>query len=166
MIERHHSDESGRIRLVDANAWEAWRQIRLTALADTPTAFASTYEGELGLAESDWRSRLGNGGPAVLAFEGGEPVGMGAGYQDREGWLHVVAMWVDPSWRGHRVGWRILDEIVGWAGQRGLRTHLDVTIGNLAARWFYETFGFVGTGETRPLRPGSTHVVERMVLPQ
>src|SRR5680860_232452 len=87
------------IRLVDAEAWAAWRQIRLTALADTPTAFGSTYESEIGFVESDWRSRLGQGGPAVLALGAGEPVGMGAGYQDLEGWLHLVAMWVDPRWR-------------------------------------------------------------------
>ncbi|HZJ06618.1 MAG TPA: GNAT family N-acetyltransferase [Nocardioidaceae bacterium] len=154
------------IRLVDAEAWAAWRQIRLTALADTPTAFGSTYESEIGFVESDWRSRLGQGGPAVLALGAGEPVGMGAGYQDLEGWLHLVAMWVDPRWRGHRVGSQILEELVGWAGQRGLRSHLDVTIGNPAAQRFYERFGFVGTGEARPLRPGSTRVVERMVLPQ
>ena len=33
---------------------------------------------------------------------------MGAGYQDAEGWLHVVAMWVEPASHGHGVGRLVL----------------------------------------------------------
>jgi GNAT superfamily N-acetyltransferase len=96
---------------------------------------------------------------------GAEPVGMGAGFQDLNGWLHVVAMWVDPAWRGHGIGPRILEHLVDWARTRALRTHLDVTIGNDSARGVYQRFGFAPTGEVRPLREGSTYTVERMVLP-
>jgi len=63
------------------------------------------------------------------------------------------------------VGHLVLDAIVGWARERGLRVHLDVTAGNSPARRLYERYGFVGTGELRPLRPGSQHTIERMNLP-
>jgi GNAT superfamily N-acetyltransferase len=160
-----HPDKSVEVRLIGGEEWETWRDIRLRALQDTPTAFGSTYEREIGFTESDFRERLGGSGPAVLAMTRDVAVGMGAGYQDAEGWLHVVAMWVDPAWRGQWVGNLVLDQIVDWARGHGLRAHLDVTAGNSAARRLYERYGFVGTGETRPLRPGSQHTTERMNLP-
>ena len=101
----------------------------------------------------------------MLAFHEGEAVGLTAGFGDKPGWLHVVAMWVDPAWRGHGIGRRLLDRVVQWAGERGLRCHLDVALGNDAARSLYEAYGFVATGETEPLRDGSPHLTERMALP-
>lgn len=157
-------DNSVGVGLVGEEEWESWRDIRVRALQDAPNAFGSTYERELDFTESDWRSRLDGDGPAVLAYVNGDPVGMGAGFQDAEGWLLVVAMWVDPAWRGHQVGQQVLDATLGWAREHGLRTHLDVTLGNSTARRFYERHGFVGTGQTSPLRPGSPHTVERMTL--
>ena len=160
-----HPDKSVEIRFVSGGEWETWRSIRLRALQDAPNAFGATYEGEIAFTESDFRDRLDGPGPAVIAFVGDEPVGMGAGYQNAAGWLHIVAMWVDPASRGHGVGRLVLDELVGWAGEHGQRAHLDVATGNSAARRFYERYGFVATGETRPLRPGSNETIERMDLP-
>lgn len=153
------------VRRVTQGQWREWRAIRLQSLQDTPSAFGSTYERESGFTEAEWRSRLDGSGPAVLAFAGTAPIGMGAGYQDLPGWLHVVAMWTDPAWRGRGVGTAVLRELVAWAAERGLRVHLDVTVGNDGARAAYVRSGFEPTGETRPLREGSTYVVERMVLP-
>ena len=145
--------------------WAAWRDLRLRALQDSPAAFGSTYARELAFTEHDWRDRLGDAtSVSVLALAGGTPVGMGAGFSDLPGWLHVVAMWVAPQWRGQRVGHRVLDGIRGWADERGLRLHLDVAQGNPAARSSYLSYGFTPTGETRPIREGATEQVERMVL--
>lgn len=159
------SDKSVEILRITGDDWQLWRRIRLDALQDAPTAFGSTYETERGFSEGEYRDRLVPDSPAVLAMAGDTPVGMGAGYQDIEGWLHVVAMWVHPQWRGHGLGGRILDHLVGWARAQGLRVHLDVTVGNGTAREMYERYGFAGTGETEPLRPGSSYTMERMVLP-
>jgi GNAT superfamily N-acetyltransferase len=71
---------------------------------------------------------------------------------------------VEPSARGQGVGHLILDAVRGRAEQRGLRLHLDVARGNAGARRSYERYGFVATGETRPLREGAPELVERMVL--
>jgi GNAT superfamily N-acetyltransferase len=101
----------------------------------------------------------------VLAYRATAPIGMGAGFQELPGPLHVVAMWVDPSARGRGVGPQVLDVIRGWAQERGLGLHLDVHTGNAGARRSYERYGFVATGELRPLRDGSAELVERMLLP-
>ena len=153
------------VREVGGEDWTVWRDIRLRALQDSPAAFGSTYAREIQFVEADWRRRLEDSDAvSVLAFHGNAPVGMGAGFSDRPGWLHVVAMWVDPGARGRGVGQSILRAIHGWADARGLRLHLDVSTTNPGARRAYEWYGFRVTGETRPLRDGSTELVERMVL--
>lgn len=157
--------------VVTGQHWEAWRDLRLRALADSPTAFGSTLEREQAFTEDDWRARLdgalltvgASAGPAVLVLAKGQPVAMGGGYRDLPGWLHVVAMWTDPAWRGHGAARLVIGTLEGWAAPRGLRLHLDVTVGNDAARRLYEQCGFTATGETRPLRAGSSYSVERMV---
>lgn len=150
--------------MLDGDDWEAWRDVRLRSLQDSPDAFGSTYAREVRLDEPTWRERLDDPtGVAVLASRRGVPVGMGGGYEDLPGHLHVVAMWVAPEARGQRVAHAVLLALEGWAEERRLRLHLDVSTENAPARRSYERFGFVGTGETRPLREGSTVVVERMV---
>jgi GNAT superfamily N-acetyltransferase len=160
--------EAFEVRTVSGEHWREWREIRLRSLQDTPTAFGSTYERELAFTEHDWRSRLEGSGPAVLAYADDAshvPIGMGAGFEDLPGWLHVVAMWTDPAWRGRGVGSALLRHLIDWAAAREMRVHLDVTVGNDGARTAYLRNGFEPTGETRPLREGSPYQVERMVLP-
>lgn len=153
------------VREVGGEDWRAWRDIRLRALQDSPDAFGSTYAREVDFVEADWRRRLEDpDAVSVLAFHGTAPIGMGAGFSDLPGWLHVVAMWVDPGARGRGVAQSVLDTIHRWAEARGLRLHLDVSTTNPGARRAYERYGFTVTGETRPLRDGSTELVERMVL--
>ncbi|MEP7088850.1 MAG: GNAT family N-acetyltransferase [Nocardioidaceae bacterium] len=155
------------VRELGSDDWELWRDIRLCALRESPAAFGSTYEREQGFTPDLWQGRLADPeAVSVLALADGSPVGMGAGFQDLPGHLHVVAMWVDPSWRGQQVGHRVLDAVRQWADRHALRLHLDVSTANPTARRSYERYGFVGTDETRPLREDTADQVERMVLPQ
>jgi ribosomal protein S18 acetylase RimI-like enzyme len=152
------------VRVATGEDWTTWRDLRLRALRDTPSAFGSTYERELGFTEEGWRDRLRDPhAVSVLARVDEAPVGMGGGFQDLPGFLHVVAMWTEPEHRGLGVGSAVLAALRGWADERGLRLHLDVNTTNAGARALYERSGYVGTGEIRPLRPGSSELLERMV---
>lgn len=141
----------------------AWRELRLRALADAPTAFGSTLEREQAWALDVYAERLAAGN-SVLAFAGDLPIGIGAGFEHPAGWFHVVSIWVDPDFRRRGANRLILGELVSRAHELGLQVHLDVTRGNDVARLAYERFGFVATGESEPLREGSPYVTERMVL--
>ena len=153
------------VRVVGGEDWPTWREIRLRALADSPSAYGSTYAREVAFMEQDWRDRLGDrDAVGVLVEDDRVAVGMGAGFPDLPGFLHVVAMWVDPAHRGRGVAHAVLCGVDTWARERGLRLHLDVNTTNVVARRSYERFGFALTGETRPLRDGSDEVVARMVL--
>jgi len=151
------------VRLVGPDAWESWRAIRLRSLEDSPDAFGSTLAHERGFGPADWQQRLAD--PAVLGFDEDHPVTMGGGWRQQPGQLRVVAMWTEPAFRGRGLSRRVLDLLVATAREEGRAVTLDVNLGNTVARRFYERFGFVGTGVTRPLREGSRHVVEEMILP-
>jgi RimJ/RimL family protein N-acetyltransferase len=143
---------------------ETWQDVRLRSLADAPEAFGSTLERERAFADDDWKARLRP--PAVLVMDGERAVGLGGGFEVRPGVILVVAMWLEPEWRGRGLSWRILDLVVDWARERGHEVELDVATDATAARAAYERYGFVYTGETSRLREGSSVVTHRMVLPQ
>jgi RimJ/RimL family protein N-acetyltransferase len=143
---------------------ETWQDVRLRSLADAPEAFGSTLERERAFADDDWKARLRP--PAVLVMDGERAVGLGGGFEVRPGVILVVAMWLEPEWRGRGLSRRILDLVVDWARERGHEVELDVATDATAARAAYERYGFVYTGETSRLREGSPVVTHRMVLPQ
>jgi ribosomal protein S18 acetylase RimI-like enzyme len=152
-------------RVLGVDDWPTWRDLRLRALQESPEAFGSTYAREREYTPDEWREHLGEPDEvSVVAETANGPVGLAAAYPDRPGLLHVVAMWVDPAARGQGTAHLLLDAIDTWGRDRGLGLHLDVATGNEVARRSYERYGFVGTGETRPIRDGSADRVERMVL--
>jgi GNAT superfamily N-acetyltransferase len=144
------------VRRLGPDDWEDFREIRLCSLADSPDAFASTLERELTFTEQDWRQRLG--GP-VYVVDDPRPVAIG-GIFDNAGTPHVWGMWTDPAHRGRGHARAILDALI----PAGTPAKLDVNVSNGGARTAYERYGFVGTGELEPLRPGSDQRIELMVL--
>ena len=151
------------VRFVDSDDRESWRTMRLRSLRESPAAFGSTYEREAAYDDADWAKW--DGSPAVLAWRDGEPVAMGAGYPDQEGWLQIVAMWTAPEARGLGIARLVLDELVAWAAARRLRVHLCIALTNPAARGVYEKYGFVPTGEVLTYEGRDGMQVEMMELP-
>ena len=61
-------------------------------------------------------------------------------------------MWVAPAQRRARVAAKLLEAVVGWAGETdGTSVELWVTRGHEAAVKLYQAAGFRATGEHRPL---------------
>jgi ribosomal protein S18 acetylase RimI-like enzyme len=144
------------LRRLGPDDWEDFRDIRLRSLADSPDAFGSTVEREQGFVEDDWRRRLT--GPVYVVLDP-HPVAVG-GIFDNAGTPHVWGMWTDPAHRDGGHARAILDALI----PPGATVQLDVNIANDGARTAYERYGFVGTGELEPLRPGSDQRIELMVL--
>ena len=59
------------LRRLGPDDWEAFREIRLRSLADSPDAFGSTLEREQAFTEDDWRRRLSGPVYAVTTRAGG-----------------------------------------------------------------------------------------------
>ena len=152
-------------RVLGEEDWPTWRDLRLRALQDSPLGCGSTYARERDYTPAEWRELVGDPEDVCVVVEtAGGPAGLAGGYPDRPGLLHVIAMWVEPGARGQGLAHLLLDAVAAWARERGRGLHLDVQTENLVARRSYERYGFVGTGETRPIRDGAADRVERMVL--
>jgi GNAT superfamily N-acetyltransferase len=143
--------------------WVRWRQVRLRALTTDPDAFGSSLEVERDWPEEQWRERLADG-RVVFAAVDGTAVATAGWFVSEPGWGQVVAMWVDPVWRGRGLGRLLLDAVVADVRAAGLRVLLWVADGNRARR-LYEQAGFVPTGEQAPIRPGTTATKSLLVLP-
>lgn len=151
------------LRRLTPDDWAVLREVRLRALADSPDAFGSTLEREHGLDEKEWRRRAVR--PVFVVEVDGRGVAM-AGAFSNDGVLQVWGMWTDPEHRGRGHARRLLDALLGEAVAERRPVALHVNLDNPGARAFYEGYGFVGTGELVPLRPGSQQLIELMTINQ
>lgn len=142
------------VRRADESDWQLVRRVRLAALADSPTAFASTLAREQGFDAEEWKRRVAPRNWA-LALVDGEPVGCAAGIVEAgrpDDERHLVAMWVSPDWRSRDVAARLVDEVQRWAEEQGATVlSLWLADGNDRGRRFYERIGFTSTGERQTL---------------
>lgn len=151
------------VRRLQPEEWQVLRDIRLVALADSPSAFASTLAREQAFTEDDWRRRL-TSGCSVVALDGGSPepgaaVGLAGGYL-HDGVPELIAMWVHPGWRGSGAADQLVEEVAAWAReQEAARLTLWVVEGNAVAERVYRRLGFAHTGAAQPV-PGNPSLTE------
>ena len=144
------------LRVITSDDWEAFRAVRLMALANAPEAFGATLADATAQPPQVWRDRSAGAGPVILAFADHEPVAMGGlSVPPESADAFVWGMWVEPASRGHGVASRILHDLLSHPEAAGRSLHLHVTHGNDTARRLYERHGFTDTGESQPLRDGS-----------
>ena len=136
-----------------------FKDVRLRALLDTPSAFSSTYAAEAQLTDADWIRRTsqwsGNRSITYLALDSGKPCGLVSGFFDKGDALlaHLASMWVAPTHRRLGIGRELVNAIIDWGRAQGARAlQLIVTSNNDAAIEFYERLGFTMTGKIGPYR--------------
>ena len=133
-----------------------FKEVRLRALQDAPSAFGSTYGKESQLTDDDWIQRAaqwnGEKSAAYLAIDAETPCGIIGGFIDRDDitQAHIVSMWVSPSHRRLGIGRLLVDAVIDWARTRDVCSlKLMVTSNNDPAIRFYQRLGFVQTGRTQ-----------------
>ena len=145
------------LRALGPDDAEAYRPLRLAALQDAPSAFASSYEEEVARDPAATRERLRAGPDSVTfgAFRDGHLVGTSTIVrQPRRKERHkayLVGMYVDPGARRAGIGRALVAAVLERArSMPGLRqVLLGVEAGNAAARALYEGFGFEAFGYER-----------------
>ncbi len=169
------------IRRFEPDDWLEFRQLRLEALQEAPTAFGSTYEWTLTRTEADWRGRLAGSAMfgACLPEYGTTAVGIAGGFVEEPAQgisavdqsvhgavVELVSMWVRPGTRGRKIGYTLVETVVAWATEgRARQVHLWVTDGNESAIRLYERCGFSLTGEQEPLPSNPSLTELGMVRP-
>lgn len=154
---------------VTADDWEAWRAVRLRALADAPEAFGSTLADWAEAPEHRWRTRLSLPGALDLVVRLGDRwVALASGVPDPDdpARAELISMWVDPAVRGQGVARMLIDAIAHWAAATGATTlELSVIPDNAVARRAYERNGFAALDEPGdPLPDGRAEVVMRRTV--
>lgn len=148
------------IRFLNLQDVVAYRDLRLQALKQSPTAFVSSYEQEAKFSLGDFAVRLRPNDDSASGIFGafGDRnylIGMlGFSREPRLKRTHVGTLWsmyVLPEFRGQGVGARLLDGAIAHARELdGLRQlTLSVTAGNAAAGALYRSRGFEPFGLAR-----------------
>src|SRR5579884_633138 len=107
------------VRRFLASEWRTYRDLRLSALAESPDAFGSTHEREASRDDADWEARLRDGAMSeaqlpLIALSGETPVGLAwARRDDHETTLAwVFQVWVSPAHRGQGVGRLLMKAVI------------------------------------------------------
>lgn len=135
------------------------RDVRLAALADAPSAFASTYAREALRTAEDWadRARAGSAGSQQATFFAVADdgiVGLVGAYRPlpSSSRVELVSMWTHPAARRTGVGRLLVVAVLNWASTCGApAVDLWVTRGNVGAENLYRAMGFVDAGDRQPL---------------
>jgi RimJ/RimL family protein N-acetyltransferase len=159
------------IRPLCAADAEAYRALRLAALAETPQAFGASHDEEAaqplawfaeGLTPSPTQQRFGG-------FAGDRLVGS-AGFQiystttksRHKGKL--IGVQVVPDWRGRGLAARLVEAVIAHARKHVLVLQAGVGTGNLPARRLYARLGFIEYGiETKALLVDGRFVDEALL---
>jgi ribosomal protein S18 acetylase RimI-like enzyme len=149
-----------RIHTVQRRDWRDYRDIRLAALKDAPSAFAMTWQEEASFRVSKWmeraeRSEDGDLSIIVMAADDdGQWVGLAGGYRpgDRGADAELISMWVAPDCRGQKISPELVSAVLAWAKSRQADSvGLWVNATNWPAISLYEKAGFRRTGEVDKL---------------
>jgi ribosomal protein S18 acetylase RimI-like enzyme len=144
----------------------AFKQARLRALEDTPSAFSATFARESQFPDEEWKNRVlrwnGGAGIGFLALDGAMACGIAGSFlvPDDPSRAQLISMWTAPSHRRLGVGRMLVDSVAAWALRRGATVlQLMVTSSNAPAMIFYQLLGFGTTGRTGPY-PNDPAIVE------
>lgn len=161
------------IRPLSAADAAAFRQIRLQAISDSPTAVWPTYEEEAGRTIEEIEARIQRTETQIVfgAFVGMRLAGIAGLRREPLGQVrHKAVLWgvfVSPDQRREGLARKLFSRVVSHARDEGvLQIQLCVNAQNTRARNLYRSLGFVTFGvEPRAMRVGDAYFdEEHMVL--
>lgn len=147
------------VRAVRPGDGPALRRVRLAALADSPLAFATTFEAAAALPPEAWEERVARSlgdGPGILVVAEAPALGPGChglmgGFVAVDGRATLYTVWVDPRLRGGPAAGLLHAAVCAWARSAGHDAlWLLVWSGNARARAFYARLGWAKTGLVVP----------------
>lgn len=142
------------IRVLSEADWSLYRQVRLSALKESPDAFTATLADEAQGDEQFWRDRMTRS-HRLLAERENRPQGsvsLGP-YAPDPSAGEIFGLYVFPESRGTGVSWALVEAAATLANQDGYR-QVFYWVGNDNPRaiGFAKNFGFRLTGHRRPAR--------------
>lgn len=151
--------------MLTEDEWYRLRDVRLTALRESPETFLASYDRELTYGEDEWRAEFSRGEWTVMVDQG-QTVGLlgttrKPGTSSEEHYLEY--MWVSPEFRRSGVASSLIRTVFGRLCSSGIATvSLWILDDNKPAKRLYEQFGFVSTNEKQPVSENPARSEERM----
>ncbi|UTY59970.1 GNAT family N-acetyltransferase [Massilia sp. erpn] len=133
------------IRTTTESDWEALKELRLASLLESPTAFGWNYADAAASDEALWRDNAAGRTPRtyLLAFVGDKAVGLIGYGLSAAAECNLIAMWVNPAFRGQDIAAGLVEAVKAGAGAQGhRRIVLTVSPENSRAVALYEKQGF------------------------
>ena len=169
------------LRTIKAGDGAILKSVTLRSVEDAPYAFggAETLEEERERPDAQWEELAAECGGEVEAWRDrcvGAYFFMEGGCGGREGrsrfsparWrgqAHMTGVWVDPRYRRRGLGRQMVEEARVWAASKGAgKIMLWVDDTNPEGARFYESLGFLRTGENRPISTTSSDRKSAFVL--
>ena len=161
------------IKLLTPDDWRTLREIRLSALRESPDAFLATYQKESEYDERRWRTEFARGQWYVgMVKVGSADKQVGIAGITRE--LDTPAdqcfleyVWVAPEFRRQGVAFNMISEVLDSLKPSGVRTvFLWVLDGNSRVMRVFERLGFVRCNHRQPLKelPGRSEELMQLYL--
>lgn len=147
--------------------WPILRDLRLSALRESPHCFLSGYDRECHFGRQRWLAEFSRG-DWHIALSDGQPAGLiGVTREpgDPDSQCYLEYLWVVPLARGTGFALSFLLDVLGQLRATGVRTVLLwVMDGNLPAARLYGKAGFESVGQPVPLaaRPGRSEQLFRL----
>lgn len=146
--------------------------LRLAALESAPDAFRGAAPDEQSVSRSAWRARVAQraadpDAATLVAFIDESPIGILLVDADRQAETVLVSdLWVDPAHRRRGVAHAMVASATEWGcGRSAVTARLAVNVTDEPAEHLFLECEFVPTGETEPLREGSSETVAWMERP-
>jgi len=146
----------GEIIIRDASLADAeqYRELRLFALKDSPTAFSADYETNARQSLSFWKNKLKPEEHSIIfvAEHDNQLIGMtGIHKGDSSKTKHSAGIWgvfIHPEWRGLRIAEGLIEICCEWAKLREVQIVKLATVAtNESAIRLYERMGFTTYGK-------------------
>lgn len=141
------------VRELDADEWDHYRSVRLTALRESPDAFVASHDDEAAEGEDFWRARMERSHRLVAERDGGALGIVSVGRAEEDAVAELFGLWVSPEARGSGVATALVRagaETAAAGGDKLLRYWVGTDNGRAVA--FASGYGFRPTSERRPMR--------------
>jgi ribosomal protein S18 acetylase RimI-like enzyme len=155
------------VKVLTEDEWPVLRDIRLSALEDSPQAFLSSFAHEVAYNEGRWRREFVRGEWAV-AVAADQVIGLLGATRESAMPSHecyLEYLWVWPETRRSGVASMLLRTALDRLRDSGVRTvWLWILDGNDSAMRLYQGFGFQSTNERQRLPADPARSEERLRL--
>ena len=129
--------------------WNEYRDLRLEALKNDPTAFGSSYEEEFKLSKNEWKKRVKN---VLFALLNDKPVGMIVYiFENKKKTKHIAniyGVYVKKWYRNQGIGRKLIENAVLLIKKNKniVKINLNVNPKQKAAVKLYKKYGFKTVG--------------------